>query len=140
MLQHIRTTHVPLISSGHWTDTKRCSPSYTAFCGSKSDNSDVYDPLQKVQQEIRAVKYCLYNFGNITIPTKENESFCELVSIYKKFKVEDDLVGMLKDLQAKETKLLPSNTAAVSEGMEMIARVIRCIMYILFFYVMPFNK
>jgi len=98
------------------------------------------DPLQEVQQEIRAVEYCLYNFGNITVPTKENESFRKLVSIYKKFKVEDDLVGMLKDLQGKETKLLRSNTAAVSKGMDMIARVIRYIMYILFFYVMPFNK
>ena len=140
MLQHIRTTHVPLISSGRWTDTNRCTPSYTSFCGSNSDNFDVDDPLQEVQQKIRALEYCLYNFGNITIPTNVTESFCKLVTIYKKFKVEDDLVGMLKDLQAKETKLLPSNTAAVSEGMEMIARVVRYIMYILFFYVMPFNK
>jgi hypothetical protein len=118
MLQHIRTTHVPLISSGRFT------PSCTAFCGSNSDNSVVDDPLQEVRQEIRAVEYCLDNFGNITIPTKENESFRKLVSIYKKFKVEDDLVGMLKDLQGKETKLLPSNTATVVKGMEMITRVI----------------
>jgi hypothetical protein len=98
------------------------------------------DPLQEVQQEIRAVKYCLDNFGNITLPDGADKASIQLIQRYRKFKVEDDLVGMLDNLQAKETKLLPSNTAAVSEGMEMIARVIRCIMYILFFYVMPFNK
>ena len=115
MLQHIRT-HVPLITSGPTTDTNRCTPSFPAYCSSNSDNFDD-DPLQNVREKIRAVEYCLYNFGNITIPTKENESFRKFVSIYKKFKVEDDLVGMLKDLQGKETKLLPSNTAAVSKGM-----------------------
>ena len=99
------------------------------------------DPLQQVKQEIRAVKYCLYNFGNITIPTKENESFRKLVSVYKKFKVEDDLVGMLKDLQGEKTKLLPSNTATVVKGMGTSGRVIRYIMYILFCSrVMPFTK
>ena len=117
MLQHIRTTHVPLISSDRWTDTSRSTPSYTAFCGSNSDNSDVNDPLQEVQQEIRAVKYCLDNFGNITLPDNADKAFIQLIRRYKKFKVEDDLVGMLKDLQGKETKLLPSNAAAVSKGM-----------------------
>ena len=139
MLQHIRTTHVPLISSGRWTDTNRYTPSYTAFCGSNSDNSDVHDPLQEVQQEIRAVKYCLDNFGNITLPDNADKAFIQLIRRYDSAD-KAMLLGLLKDLQAKETKLLPSNTAAVSEGMEMIARVIRYIMYILFFYVMPFNK
>ena len=117
MLQHIRTTHVPLISSGRWTDTNRCTPSYTAFCGSNSDNSDVDYPLQEVQQKIRAVEYCLDNFGNITIPDNADKAFIQLIRRYKKFKVEDDLVGMLKDLQGEKTKLLPSNAAAVSKGM-----------------------
>ena len=117
MLQHIRTTNVPLISSGRWTDTNRCTLSYTAFCGSNSDNSDVDDPLQEVQQEIRAVEYCLDNFGNITVPDGAVKASIQLIQRYQKFKVEDDLVGMLKDLQGKETKLLPSNAAAVSKGM-----------------------
>ena len=140
MLQHIRTTHVPLISSGRWTDTNRCTPSYTAFCGSKSDNSDVVDPLQEVQQEIRAVKYCLDNFGNITLPDNADKAFIQLIQRYRKFKVEERLQNLLDNLQGKETKLLPSNTATVVKGMGMIARVIRLILYILFCCVMPFHK
>ena len=97
------------------------------------------DPLQEVQQEIRAVKYCLDNFGNMTLPDNADKAFIQLIRRYDSAD-KAMLLGLLKDLQAKETKLLPSNTAAVSEGMEMIARVIRYIMYILFFYVMPFNK
>jgi hypothetical protein len=139
MLQHIRTTHVPLISSGRRTDTNRCTPSYTAFCGSNSDNSDVDNPLQEVQQKIRAVEYCLDNFGNITLPDGADKASIRLIRRYDSAD-KAMLVGMLDNLQAKETKLLPSNAATVSEGMEMITRVIRYIMYILFFYVMPFNK
>ena len=119
ILQQIRTTHVhvPLISSGPTTDTSRCTPSYTACCGSNSDYSDVVGPLQDVQQKIRAVEYCLDNFGNMTLPDNADKAFIQLIRRYQKFKVEDDLVGMLKDLQGKETKLLPSNTATVVKGM-----------------------
>jgi hypothetical protein len=99
----------------------------------------VVDPLQEVQQKIRAVEYCLYNFGNITIPDNADKAFIRLIRIYD---CDDEvwLRGLLKDLQGEKTKLLPSNTATVVKGMGMIGRVIRYIMYILFFYVMPFNK
>jgi hypothetical protein len=118
MLQHIRITNVPLlISFGRWTNTNRCTPSYSTHRSSNSDNSDVDDPLQEVQLEIRAVKYCLDNFGNITLPDNADKVFIRLIRRYKKFKVEDDLVGMLKDLQGKKTKLLLNNEAAVSKGM-----------------------
>ena len=66
------------------------------------------DPLQDVQQKIRAVKYCLDNFGNVTVPDGADKAFAQLIRRYQKFKVEDDLVGMLKDLQGEKTKLLPS--------------------------------
>ena len=91
--------------------------SYTACIGSNSDNFDAVDPLQEVQQEILAVKYCLDNFGNITVPDEADKAFSQLIRRYQKFKVEDDLVGMLKDLQGEKTKLLPSTTAVLSKGM-----------------------
>ena len=137
ILQHIRTTHVPsLISSGRSTDTtSRYIPFHTARSGSNSDNPDVVDPLlQEVRQEIRAVKYCIDNFGNITVPEGADKAFIQLICRYKKFKVEDDLVGMLRDLQSEKTKLLPRDAATVSKGMEYK------IVYNLFGCVMPFNK
>ena len=82
------------------------------------------DPLQNVQQKIRAVEYCLDNFGNINLPDNADKAFIQLIRRYDS----DDKVwlqGLLKDLQGKETKLLPSNTATVVKGMGMIARVIR---------------
>ena len=95
--------------------------------------------MQEVQQKIQAVKYCLDNFGNITLPYDADKAFIQLIRRYDSAD-KAMLLGMLKDLQGEETILLSSKTAAVSEGMKMIARVIRHIMYILFFYVMPFNK
>ena len=115
---HTRTTHVP---SGCSTDTTSIL-SHTARCGSNSGNSDVVDPVQEVRQEIRAVEYCLDNFGNITVPEDADKAFIQLICRYKKFKVENDLVRMLCDLQGKESKLLPSSPVAVSKGMEMIGR------------------
>ena len=117
-LQQIQATHVPLlISSGRWTDTNRCTASYSSTRrSSKSDNSVVDDPLQEVQLEIRAVKYCLDNFGNITLPYDADKAFIQLIQRYDC----DDKVwlqGLLKDLQGEETKLLPSNAAAVIKGM-----------------------
>ena len=114
--QQIRTTHVPLISSGPTTVTSRCTLSYTACCGSNSDYSGVVDPLKDVQQKIRAVEYCLDNFGNMTLPDNADKAFIQLIRRYDSAD-KALLLGLLKDLQGEKTKLLPSNTATVSKGM-----------------------
>ena len=117
ILQQIRTTHLPLISSGQSTVSKsRYTPSYTTCRSSNSDNSDVIDRLQEVQQELRAVEYCLDNFGNMTLPDDADKAFIQLIRRYDSAD-EAMLLGLLKDLQGEKTKLLPNNEATVSKGM-----------------------
>ena len=74
------------------------------------------DRLQEVQQELRAVEYCLDNFGNMTLPDDADKAFIQLIRRYDSAD-EALLLGLLKELQGQETKLLPNNEATVSKGM-----------------------
>ena len=74
------------------------------------------DRLQEVQQELRAVEYCLYNFGSMTLPDDADKAFIQLIRRYDSAD-EAMLLGLLKDLQGEKTKLLPNNAATVSKGM-----------------------
>jgi hypothetical protein len=54
----------------------------TTFLWGSSYSSDT-EELIEVDKKIRALEYCLDNFGSIPVPTDENESFCELVKKYE---------------------------------------------------------
>ena len=97
------------------------------------------DPLKDVQQKIRAVEYCLDNFGNMTLPDNADKAFIQLIRRYDSAD-KALLLGLLKELQGEETKLLPSNTAAVSKGMNVGQIDSLNYVYFILFSCLPFNK
>ena len=54
----------------------------TTFLWGSSYSSDT-EELIEVDRKIRALEYCLDNFGSIPVPTDESERFCELVKKYE---------------------------------------------------------
>ena len=76
------------------------------FSGSFS-SSDAVDPLQDVQQKIRAIEYCLDNFDNVMVPFDADVTFARLIRRYDSAD-KGTLLALLKDLQGEKTILLAS--------------------------------
>ena len=98
------------ISSPPWPHGK-------CFSSSSSFNAD--DQLQEVKVKVRAVEYCLDNFGNITVPTDGDLAFAKLIRRYDSAD-KATLVALLKELlQEQNTILLASQIPMTSNGKRM---------------------